>query len=129
VKTTVGFEQLGSDNGRGFATPLATLHKFNGFADQFLNTPAGGLSDAYISMGTKLAGINFVAAYHYFWDDGFDASIGQEIDLVASKALTDNVTVLAKAALYDGMAGAAPGPAGFPARDATRFIFEVNIKY
>lgn len=129
VKTTVGYEYLGSDNGVGFATPLATLHKFNGFADQFLATPAGGLSDAYISFGTKIAGINFVAGYHYFWDDGFDVSLGQEIDLVASKAITDNISVLAKAAFYDGMAGAAAGPPGFPARDATRFILEMNIQY
>ncbi|MEM6278392.1 MAG: alginate export family protein [Verrucomicrobiota bacterium] len=129
LKTTVGYEYLGSDNGRGFATPLATLHKFNGFADQFLNTPAGGLTDVYISVGTKLVGINFAAGYHYFWDDGLDVALGQEIDLVASKAITDNISVLAKAAFYDGMAAPAAGPPGFPAQDVTRFTLEMNIKY
>jgi hypothetical protein len=40
VNVKVGYELLGSDNGEyGFATPLATLHKFNGWADQFLGTP------------------------------------------------------------------------------------------
>ncbi len=44
----VGYELLGSDDGvAAFQTPLATLHKFNGFADQFLVTPAGGLQDIY----------------------------------------------------------------------------------
>ncbi|MDF1823360.1 MAG: alginate export family protein [Verrucomicrobiales bacterium] len=129
VKTTVGYEYLGSDNRIGFATPLGTLHKFNGFADQFLTTPASGLSDAYLSVSTKLAEINFAAAYHYFWDDGFDVSLGQEIDLIASKALTDEISILAKAAFYDGMAGTAAGTAGFPALDATRFILEMNINY
>ncbi|MCS1410183.1 MAG: hypothetical protein M2R45_03372 [Verrucomicrobia subdivision 3 bacterium] len=44
----VGYEVLGSDGGaKGFATPLATLHKFNGWADAFLATPADGLDDLY----------------------------------------------------------------------------------
>ena len=54
VKASVGLEYLGSNNGVGFKTPLATLHKFNGFADVFLNTPSGGLTDAYASLGTQL---------------------------------------------------------------------------
>ena len=33
---SVGYEVLGSDNGVGFYTPLATLAKFNGWADAFL---------------------------------------------------------------------------------------------
>jgi len=46
LTTTVGFEVLGSDDGvKGFATPLATLHKWNGWADKFLATPATGLQD------------------------------------------------------------------------------------
>ena len=120
IKATAGLEYLGADNGRGFAFPLATLHKFNGFADVFLNTPAGGLSDAYLSIGTELAGVKFAAAYHYFWDDGFDVTIGQEFDLVASKAITENVSILGKAAFFDGN-GAQP--------DVTRAIIEMNIKY
>ena len=43
----LGYEVLGADSGAGvgFATPLATLHAFNGWADQFLGTPAAGLED------------------------------------------------------------------------------------
>ncbi|MEM9281159.1 MAG: alginate export family protein [Verrucomicrobiota bacterium] len=129
LKFTAGYEYLGSDNGRGFAFPLATLHKFNGFGDQFLTTPAGGLSDIYLSVGTKVGGFNLLAAYHYFWDDGFDVALGQEIDFVVSKAITENITGLIKAAFYDGMAAPAAGPAGFPARDLARVIAEINIKY
>ena len=37
LSVKVGYELLGSDDGGyGFATPLATLHKFNGWADTFL---------------------------------------------------------------------------------------------
>ncbi|MFT5806450.1 MAG: hypothetical protein ACI9LG_000713 [Moritella dasanensis] len=48
---------MGSDSGDyGFATPLATLHKFNGWSDQFLNTPTQGLADLYLSVSSKVAG-------------------------------------------------------------------------
>ncbi len=44
-----GYELLGGDGLYGFQTPLATLHAFNGWADQFLGTPAGGLEDTYFT--------------------------------------------------------------------------------
>lgn len=85
-----GYEQLGSDNGRSFQTPMATLHKFNGWADVFLTTPAQGLQDAYVSVGrrfasvTRLPGLNAVVAYHAFssavggvdYGDEWDAQVG-----------------------------------------------------
>lgn len=120
VTTTVGYEYLGSDNGVGYKFPLSTLHKFNGFADRFLGTPAGGLSDMHVSAATDVAGVKFVAAYHYFWDDGFDIALGQEVDIVAAKALNEHVSVLAKGAFFMGQSGQP---------DVTRAILEMNIKY
>lgn len=50
-------ETLGSDDGAyGFATPLATLHAHNGWADQFLGTPAQGLVDLKFSVSGKAGG-------------------------------------------------------------------------
>jgi len=43
----VGYEVLEGNGAIGFATPLATLHAFNGWADMFLTTPANGLKDLY----------------------------------------------------------------------------------
>lgn len=120
IKATAGLEYLGSDNGRGFAFPLATLHKFNGFADVFLNTPSVGLTDAYISLGTDIAGIKVAGFYHYFGDDGFDTTIGHEFDIVASKPITEHVTVLAKGAFFQGN-GSQP--------DVTRATVEMTVKY
>ncbi len=40
-----GWEQKGSNNGRAVQTPMATLHKFDGWADLFLVTPNTGLAD------------------------------------------------------------------------------------
>jgi hypothetical protein len=47
---TGGYEKLGSDNGIALQTPMATLHKFNGWADLFLTTPAAGLRDLYAGL-------------------------------------------------------------------------------
>lgn len=46
-----GHELLEGDGTKGFATPLATLHKFQGWADKFLATPVNGLADTYANAG------------------------------------------------------------------------------
>ena len=81
-----GYEQLGADNGRSFQTPLATLHKFNGWADIFLTTPAQGLQDVYVSVGRRLPGItglpglNALVSYHVFSSDVGGVDYGTEWD-------------------------------------------------
>lgn len=105
-----GYEVLGSDSGvKGFATPLATLHAFNGWADVFLATPATGLRDAYVYVGAKLPGDVPVKVYYHKFDADFGgADFGHEWDVVASKALGKHWTALAKYAYYDGKGPAAP---------------------
>jgi Alginate export len=85
-----GLEQLGADSGvalTSFQTPLATLHKFNGWADKFLSTPANGLEDAYASLSyTKpkagpFDSIGFSATYHDYRSDRLDQHYGTEINL------------------------------------------------
>ena len=51
----LGNEILEGDDkaGAGFQTPLATLHKFQGWADKFLATPATGIDDRYVTLGTN----------------------------------------------------------------------------
>jgi hypothetical protein len=98
-----GYEVLGSDGGQSFRTPLATLHAFNGWADVFLTTPAAGLTDLYVSAGVNLPGnipLNFI--YHKFDAETGGGDFGQEYDLVASKKIGKNWTLLAKYAVYDG---------------------------
>ena len=85
VKLSLGYESLGSDNGTAaFATPLATLHKFNGWADVFLGTPGIGLEDFSATLDTKFGGGNFKIAYHDFSGDealGDSDDLGSEIDI------------------------------------------------
>lgn len=54
VTWRAGWEHLGGDGSHALQTPLATLHAFNGWADKFLVTPAGGLEDRYLAAGGKL---------------------------------------------------------------------------
>lgn len=83
---TGGWEKLGSDNGRGLQTPMATLHKFNGWADLFLTTPANGLEDSYVSLSRKfdkvkvLPGLNATVVFHQFDSDVGDIEYGTERD-------------------------------------------------
>jgi len=69
---------------KGFTTPLATLHKFDGWADKFLTTPGNGLEDTYATGGVTLKGVgsldtlSFTAAYHDYNAERIDADYGHE---------------------------------------------------
>ena len=98
----LGQEVLGSDDGTAaFQTALGTKHKFNGWADQFLATPANGLDDRYVSFATPIAGANLTVVYHQFDADEGSAEYGDEIDIALSKKLNDNITLLLKYADYN----------------------------
>ncbi|WP_448549388.1 alginate export family protein [Thalassotalea fusca] len=101
LKLIAGIEILGSDNGVGFATPLATLHAFQGFADQFLSTPGNGVEDFYITAKTKLKDVNFTLTYHDFSSSKGSINYGSEIDLTAAFAVTKKIGGLVKFASYD----------------------------
>lgn len=119
----VGYEVLGSDDGaKGFATPLATLHKFNGWADAFLGTPADGLEDLYAWIGVTLPGaIPLKFFYHNFEGESSGADYGDEYNLVATKKLSDHFTLLTKYAHYE------EGDAGRAGR--TRFWLQLAFNY
>ena len=102
----VGYEVLGSDDGDyGFSTPLATLHKFNGWSDQFLGTPSQGLKDLIFTLSGKAGGGAWIAAYHDFSaDDASDTvdDLGNEINLQYVKKFADHYTGGIKYATYSG---------------------------
>ena len=100
VAFTAGFESLGSDNSVGFQTPLATLHKFQGFADKFLSTPKNGINDRYVKVAGKVSGGARSATYHIV--DSAEQSIdyGSELDLTAKYKFNKRVLGLLKYAHY-----------------------------
>lgn len=103
----LGYESLGSDKGeQAFQTPLATLHKFNGWADQFLTTPAEGLQDLYASLSGNAFSGKWSLVYHtYSADDSLvgDDDLGSEFDVVYSKSFNKQYSLGVKYAAY--MAG------------------------
>jgi len=122
----VGYEVLGSDGGAAsFQTPLATLHKFNGWADKFLGTPAGGLEDFYGSISYKVGGdsafkgLKFDAIYHDFSAD-VGGDYGSEIDLQVSKKFGKNYYGSLKFADYSA--------SGF-ATDTQKIWFTIGANY
>jgi hypothetical protein len=101
VGVSVGYEVLsGSPNDGAFATPLATLHKFNGWADQFLGTPPNGLADFQIGVSTALRGANVAVVYHDFNADSGGEHYGSEVDLQLTYVTPDGLGLGVKAARY-----------------------------
>ena len=106
VQLKAGYEVLGGDNGSGnraFQTPLATKHAFQGWADQFLTTPADGIEDAYVGVTAPLLGGQVQAWYHdYSAEQGSD-SYGDEINLSYGRPIpaVPGLVALVKYATYD----------------------------
>lgn len=108
----VGYEFLsgstGTDGKTAFSTPLATLHKFNGWADKFLTTPTGGLCDASVTLGYTAPGLGkAMIVYHDFETDvamAGKSDLGSEWDALYTNAIPGikGLSGLAKAAYYKG---------------------------
>jgi hypothetical protein len=127
----LGYESLGGNGVIGFATPLATLHAFNGWADMFPTTPANGLRDLYLkaayavpaeAIGAKT--LNLTMTHHDFRTDRLDRGIGSEWDLQAELVRDARLSFLAKYAAYAGSDVAA---GGFP--DKSVFWLQTAYKY
>jgi hypothetical protein len=107
----IGYEQLGGNGVIGFSTPLATLHKFQGFADVFLNTPANGVEDIYgaVQYNWKDApfrtGLNFFATYHDFKAENGGADLGEEFDAGVAVNIRKHWSAELKGAVYNGVPG------------------------
>ncbi len=95
-----GYEVLGAGDGVGFKTPLATLHKFQGWADKFLGTPGDGVEDLYLNINGKLGPVKMAAIYHDFQAEDTSEDYGSEIDLVATWPVNKQFSVQAKYASF-----------------------------
>ena len=95
-----GYEVLAADNGVGFKTPLATLHKFQGWADKFLGTPPDGIEDIYVSVSGALGPIKLAAIYHDFSAEDSSEDFGTELDLVATWPIDKRFSLQAKFASF-----------------------------
>ncbi len=122
-----GVESLEGDGFRGFSTPLATLHKFQGFADVFLVTPAVGVQDWYAGArfgfgdGQWLSARNLQIILHTYEGEQDGSDLGDEIDIVFGGRLSERVSLQAKYADYSS------GSAGPASRE--RFAIMLNYSF
>ena len=100
-RAVIGYEQLGSDNGQGFRTPLATLHAFNGWADKFLATPADGLEDLYLQFGYDAKPWDLEVRFHDFAAEASSRDFGTEINLSAKRPLGKRYALLMQLASFE----------------------------
>jgi len=106
ISITPGYELLGGNGDLGFSTPLALLHGFNGFADQFLATPADGLQDFYVTVKHKLKnegalnGLTMYLSYHHFRSEVNGRRYGTEWNAFLAKKFGP-VNVMARLAVYN----------------------------
>ena len=99
-----GFERLSGDAstpGAAFRTPLATLHKFQGWADKFLATPGAGIDDLYLTVTVNAGGWKLAGNWHEFEAEDGGVDYGSELDISASRSLGNSTAVLVKAAFFD----------------------------
>ncbi|MFZ5755844.1 MAG: alginate export family protein [Pseudomonadota bacterium] len=96
----LGYEVLGEDSGVAVQTPLATLHKFQGWADKFLSTPAVGLIDTYLGGTVTVKGVGITLVAHEYEGDANGADYGSELNAQVSKTFAKRYTLALKYADY-----------------------------
>ncbi len=107
----IAYESLGGDSsvsGASFRTPLATLHKFQGWADRFLATPAEGINDVFATVKYKAGRWNLTGMYHDFSAESGSGDFGTEIDLSAGTKISDHYSILFKGAFFSGDSASYP---------------------
>lgn len=116
----INYESMEGNGARGFTTPLATLHAFNGWSDAFIangvKTTIDGLKDLNVQVTWSprwkwdyLFNLAFLVRHHDFEAERTGADLGEEWDAQITGAITSRLSWLAKYADYDGP-GVAPAP-------------------
>jgi len=102
----LGYEVLEGSNtpGERFQTPLATLHKFQGWTDKFLSTPTTGIADLYLTFGTSLGKSKLTVTLHDLSAEKGSTDYGREWNIALSHPINEHYGVLLKWASYDAEA-------------------------
>jgi hypothetical protein len=110
---TLGQETMEGNGTVGFSTPLATLHRFDGWADKFLTTPVNGIDDRYAGVGYLMKGVGVLDTlsanvfYRDYESERLAQDLGTEVDLQL-QAKYQRFVGLIKYADYDAKTGQTP---------------------
>lgn len=108
VTGKVDYEVLQGNGQRGFSTPLATTHPFQGWSDAFATaggnkTEVDGIRDLNFTAVVRppfaapfLSKPELMARWHDFHADLTGAQLGSELDLMATAAVTSKLSALVK---------------------------------
>jgi len=127
ARLAAGEELLGGAGGpgnRAFQTPLGTRHKFQGWADMFVTTPADGVEDRYVGAVVPVAGGSLEAWYHDFSAERGSASYGTELDVSYARGIpgVPGLDALFKYARHDADRTS-------PTVDTEKFWLQVQYTY
>ena len=137
----VSWESLEGNGTRGFTTPLATTHAFQGWADAFVQPLGGnkgfvdGLEDFNLSFNAKprfrrtyLFNTDILVRYHDFNDQRTGADLGHEWNAQVQAAITPKLTVALKYADFEREATVPVGTAAPPpSRTKVWFTLEYRL--
>lgn len=134
----LSYESLEGNGTRGFTTPLATAHAFNGWSDAFVTGGgnkgfADGLEDLNLSLNVKprfkrtwFFNSDVVVRYHDFNDQRTGADLGHEWNLQVTAAITPKLSVQLK---YADFQRETTVPAGTLAPPASRSKAWFTLEY
>lgn len=134
----LGYEQLEGNGTRGFTTPLATVHAFQGWADAWVS-PGGnksfvdGIEDTNLTFNIKprfrrtyVFNTDLIARYHDFNDQKTGADLAHEWDLQATAAITTKLSIQLK---YADFQRETTVPLGTAAPPASRTKVWLTLEY
>ncbi|MFK8010494.1 MAG: alginate export family protein [Marinicellaceae bacterium] len=100
----IGHEVLEGDpnlEGASFRTPLATLHAFNGWSDQFLSTPSSGLEDTFFGLKGSINQFKWLIKYHEFKSESLNLDYGSELNASIAMKVNKKSSLLLKYAQFN----------------------------
>jgi Alginate export len=109
----LGYEVAEGNGVRNFVAPLGTAHAFQGWADAFeINSPTAvpnGVEDLNLTVNLrprwrkdKFFNLDFTFRYHDFQTQRTGIDIGTEFDAQFTAAFTPQLSMIVKAAKFDG---------------------------
>jgi hypothetical protein len=136
----VSYESLEGNGTRGFTTPLATTHAFQGWSDAFVMPLGGnksfvdGIEDLNFSINIKprikytyLYNIDIIVRYHDFDNERTGADLGHEWNAQIQAAINPKLTAAIKYADFE-RATTVPVGSAAPPPSRTKIWFTLEYK-